>query len=74
MAATWTVTGQAADQYEFDGAGNPVSGYVVSFLTGNGNKGSVFVPVEHYNPATVKTLIQGRADTMDAVGGLTHAS
>lgn len=70
MAATWTVTGQASDQFEVDGAGNPVSGYRVSFLTGAGNRGSVFVPEDHYSPATVRTLIQARANLMDEVGTL----
>lgn len=70
MAATWHVTGQAADQYEVDGAGNPVTGYRVSFLTGEGNRGSVFVPNDHYKEATVKTLIQAAANTMDGIGSL----
>lgn len=74
MAATWHVTGQAADQYEVDGAGNPITGYAVSFITGNGNRGSVFVPKDQYREATVKTLIQAQANTMDAIGGLTSGS
>lgn len=74
MAATWHVTGQAADQYEVDGAGNPVTGYVVSFLTGEGNRGSVFVPKDQYRQATVKTLIQAAANIMDGIGALTSSS
>lgn len=70
MAASWQVTGQAADQYETDGAGNPVTGYRVSFITGAGNRGSVFVPNDQYKPETVKTLIQAQANTMDAIGAL----
>jgi len=74
MAATWHVTGQAADQYEFDGAGNPVTGYQVSFITGAGNRGSVFVPKDQYRPETIKTLIQAQANTMDAIGSLSSGS
>lgn len=74
MAATWHVTGQVADQYEVDGAGNPVTGYRVSFLTGNGNRGSVFVPNDQYKEATIRTLIQGQANTMDAIGAMTSGS
>lgn len=70
MAATWHVTSQAADQYEFDGAGNPIIGYRVSFVTGGGNRGSVFVPNDQYKAETVKTLIQAQANTMDVVGAL----
>jgi len=70
MAASWTITGQAPDQFEFDGAGNPVSGYRVSFLTGNGNKGSVFVPEVHYEAATVRRLVAAQANRMDEVGSL----
>lgn len=71
MAATWSVTGQQADQTDFVG-GQPVTGHVVQFLTGNGWRGSVFVPDDHYTPAKVKQLIQAAANTADAVGALTH--
>lgn len=74
MAATWHVTGQAADQYEVDGAGNPVTGYVVSFLTGGGNRGNVFVPKDQYKEATIRTLIQAAANTMDAISAMTSGS
>ena len=70
MASSWTVTGQAPDQYEFDGAGNPVSGYRVSFITGMGQKGSVFVPEAQYRPEAVKTLIEKQASLMDQVANL----
>jgi hypothetical protein len=71
MAATWQVTGQQADQTTFTG-GQPVTGHVVSFITGEGNRDSVFVPDDHYTPAKVKQLIQAQADRVDAVGRLTH--
>ncbi len=69
MAATWTVTGQLADQSQFI-AGQPVSGHVVSFQTGNGWRDSVFIPDDHYTPAKVKAAIQAAADRADAVGSL----
>ncbi len=74
MAATWNVTADTPDQYEFDGAGNPVIGHRVSFITGQGNRGSVFVPQDHYNPAAVRTLIVKAAVIADEVGSLTSES
>lgn len=71
MAATWTVTGQQADQTTFV-AGQPVSGHVVSFITGAGWRDSVFVPDDHYTPAKVRALIQAQADRADEVGALSH--
>jgi hypothetical protein len=71
MAATWQVTGQQSDQTKFVG-GEPVSGHVVSFKTGEGWHDSVFVPDDHYTPAKVKALIQAAADRADQVGGLSH--
>lgn len=74
MAATWHVTGQNADQFEYDGAGNPVTGYRVNFITGNGNRGSVFIPADRYHDvAGTKTAIQGQANLMDMVGALASA-
>lgn len=73
MAATWTVTGQLADQTTFVG-GQPVTGHTVSFITGAGWRDTVFVPDDHYTPANVKKLIQAAADRADQVGALTHQS
>lgn len=69
MAATWQVTGQQSDQTTFVG-GQPVSGHVVSFITGAGWRDSVFVPDDHYTPANVKKAIQAAADRADSVGAL----
>lgn len=71
MAVTWQVTGDTPDQYQFDAAGNPTVGHVVAFLTGNGGRGTVFVPEDHYNPDTVRTLIAAKAATVDQIGSLT---
>lgn len=70
MATTWTVTGDVPDSYDIDGAGNPVLGHRVSFITGNGHRGSVFVAEDHYNPGAVRTLINGKARTVDEVASL----
>ena len=74
MAVTWKVTGDTPDQYDFDNGGNPVVGHRVSFITGAGNRGSVFVPNDHYNPAAVKVLIHAQAVTADSVAALTNES
>lgn len=69
MAATWQVTGQQSDQSQFI-AGQPVSGHVVSFITGEGWRDSVFVPDDHYTPANVRKAVQAAADRADSVGSL----
>lgn len=68
--ATWQVTGDTPDQYQFDNPGNPVLGHVIAFTTGEGNKGSVFVPNDHYSAAKVKTLVAAQAAIVDEVRNL----
>lgn len=70
MATTWQVTSDTPDQLEFDNAGNPVQGHRVAFLTGEGNKGSVFVDDNHYTPAKVRELINAQAVKADAIANL----
>lgn len=74
MATTWRVTADTPDQYDFDSGGSPVLGHRVSFITGLGNRGSVFVPNDHYNPGAVKTLVHAQAVTADSVASLTDKS
>lgn len=69
--ATWQVTGDTPGQYEFDAAGNPVLGHIVTFTTGQSNKGSVFVPNSHYNPGAVRALIGPEAARADEIRNLT---
>lgn len=71
VPTTWQVTGDTPDQLEFDGAGNPVQGHRVSFRTGDGNVGSVFVDDNHYNAANVRKMINAQAVRADEVAGLT---
>lgn len=74
MSATWTVTGDAPDQFSTTGGSNPVLGHVISFVTGNGNRNTAFVPNDHYNVAGVRAIIQPLADETDKIAVLTHKS
>lgn len=74
MATTWAVTGDTPDQYDFDSGGSPVIGHRVSFLTGAGHRGSVFVPNDHYNASAVKALVHSQAVIADSVASLTSES
>lgn len=70
MAASWRVTGDQGGQFKWSPAGNPVEGHNIEFVTGNNNAGTVFVPDQHYNPASVKVLIQAEANTVDEIAAL----
>jgi hypothetical protein len=71
MAETWTVTGQTADQTQITAAGQVITGTQVYFITGAGNRDSVFVPDDAYTVAAVTTLVKARAQLVDQVGALT---
>jgi hypothetical protein len=70
MAVTWQVTGDTPGQYDMDAAGNPVTGHVIAFTTGAGNRGTVFVPDQHYNAASVKALVAAQAAIVDEISSL----
>lgn len=71
MAATWTVTRQAADQVSIQSNGDPVTGVRIFFTTGAGNEGSVFIAdAQYHNTAAVKQAIQAQANQMDAISVL----
>lgn len=70
MAVSWTVTGQLDNQYSYDGSGQPVLGHVVSFITGAGERGSVFIPEDKYTVANVSKAIHAKAEIIAAVGRL----
>ena len=72
MPLTWQVTGDVPDQVTFDGAGNPVTGHRISFLTGDGNRGSVFVDDDHYTPDAVRAVIHAQAERVDSINNLSH--
>lgn len=70
MASTWTVTGDLPDQFSTTGASTPVIGHVISFITGEGHRGSIFVSNDQYTTAAVKPALQAQANTVDAINSL----
>lgn len=74
MAATWVVTEDLPNQYSSPASGTPVLGHVISFQTGKGNLGSVFIPDTQYEPALIKPAIQVKANLVDEVRALTSSS
>lgn len=70
MATTWKVTGDTPGQYDYDGAGNPVVGHLIAFVTGENRPGSVFVPEAHYNPDYIRHQVAAKAAVVDQVGNL----
>lgn len=71
MASKWTVTGDLPDQFSTTGTATPVLGHVISFITGNGHRGSIFVTNDQYTAAVVKAAIQTQANEVDAINALT---
>lgn len=69
--SSWRVTSQAADQATITDAGQVITGVRVYFLTAAGNRGSVLVPDDLYNPDTVTGMVAALAAQMDAVSQLT---
>lgn len=74
MASYWTVTGDSPDQYSSPNGGTPVLGHVISFITGNGHRGSIFVPDDRYDPVVVKPMLQAKANLVDEVNALSHTA
>lgn len=70
MAVSWTVTGQLDNQYSVDGSGQPILGHVISFITGGGERGSVFIPEDKYTVGNVERAIKAKAEIVAAVGRL----
>jgi hypothetical protein len=70
MAATWTVTGDIPDQYSSSGTGTPVLGHVISLITGNGHRGTIFVNNDQYTPTLVKAALQAQANLVDEINAL----
>lgn len=68
-ASSWQVTGQIEGQ-QFNESHQLVPGVTITFTTGQGHQGTVFVPQAQYNPARVRELVGQRAALMDEVGGL----
>jgi hypothetical protein len=66
----WKVEAQH-ETVDTDASGRPVPGVKVSFVTGLGVHGSVFVPKSQYSPDNVKAAIAAAAGQIDAVHKLT---
>lgn len=68
----WAVTDQATDQVINTTDGRTITGTYVYFVTGNGNRASVFVPDDHYNAKNVHGMVEARATVVDEVGALAN--
>lgn len=67
---TWRVTGQV-ERTQIDPTGRPVQGMTVTFQTGSGTTGSVWLPLPLYTPDNVRKAIGEAASGIEAVAGLT---
>lgn len=72
MASYYTVTGDLPDQYSNVSGNAPVLGHVITFITGNGHRGSIFVPDDRYDPGVVKPMLQAKADLVDEINALSN--
>jgi hypothetical protein len=70
---TWRVDAQV-QRTKVNALGGLEDGFDISFTTGQGHNGSVFVPQARYNTANVKAAVAEAAALMDDVGRLTHDS
>lgn len=68
---TWEVTGQVHDQVIPTDAGQALTGTYVYFVTGLGEKASVFVEDKVYSTEVVKTQVREHAHKVDSVRRLT---
>ena len=68
-AATWQVTAQQ-ETVDRGPGGSFEPGVTVSFTTGAGHAGTVFVPRGNYSLASVRAAVAGQAALLDAVGQL----
>lgn len=70
----WRVTTQVQQTKYVEGYSQPQQGWTVSFITGYGTTGSVFIPTANYSAANVQALIGAAVTQLDAVSQLTHQS
>ncbi len=70
---TWKVV-DVSERTDFTNPGKLVPGKDVSFITGYGVRGTVFVPDVMFSPDTVKAMVAPEAAKLDAVFNLTHES
>lgn len=67
----WTVT-SSIPATNIDSAGRVIKGYQVTFTTGLGHTGTVFVPESQYQPDMVRSAIKAQASIVDAVNTLSE--
>lgn len=65
----WQIESQT-ETVELDARQRAIQGYSVAFLTGQGHRGSVFVPKAQYTPLNVRAAVAAAANTLDEVGKL----
>jgi hypothetical protein len=72
-AVQFTVTGQV-ERDQVQASGPPVRGVLITYTTGKGNTGTVWVPYSTYNqgPGAVAPLIAQAAGRMDQIGSLSQ--
>lgn len=65
----WSITNQTATVGK---VGDQVTnGWSISYLTGRGHEGKIFVPLTQYTPDVVRGLITTAATNADTIGALT---
>lgn len=67
---TWQVTG-SRERVKIAPDGTPVEGIEVSYLTGLGGTGTVFVSTALATADTVRMMVQAAAEKTDAINTLT---
>ena len=70
--SSWAVTSQQTGQTINDDAGNTIVGTYVYFTTGQGNKGSVFIPDAKYTTKYVTEQVRAQANLIDEIGNLSE--
>lgn len=70
----WQVTAQQQQTRALPNTQRPVDGYLISFVTGYGVNGNVFLPANQYSADAVKAAIASQVAQLDAVSALTHES
>ena len=66
---SWEVTSQYEDT-DVSVPGRLTQGYRVTFRTGQGHTGTVFIPLAQYRPDAVRAAVASQAALLDAVGNL----
>lgn len=70
---TWQVTG-STERTVIAADGTPVNGIQVSYQTGAGGQGTVFVAKNIATPDTVRAMVQAAAAQTDAINSLTSGT